>query len=265
MKEKNKLEIMQREIENESTELDTDSVYGMLTEEMRRLIDRAKSGSPHLFEMDEQALKAYLKKAGLNLTATDHRVRLKFWNEYESAVVNHAKKINISNIIYGVCSREFFYSHYLTIDSRVAWMMCVPTSYSAKVEEALEYGIDQLRDLLEEPHKGNVAMARLKLDIVKMLDQRVRGAIVQKTMSLQLNADKETTKKVALAMTEDKMKNLRKKLSDLRMQHRRLENGGILVERTEEVSKEPKGRSDSKEDESDDREGTTVLEGEVVK
>ncbi len=122
----------------------------------------------------------------------DDRLRFMFWKEYDNAQSN-IRKMKVSHIYAGVCSRECFYKVIATPE-RFAWILCPPVDYMVGAEEALTYGLEQLRDILTQRHTTmggalDSKSAALKLEVVKMLDQRVKGAIIQTTKNLNVNVN----------------------------------------------------------------------------
>lgn len=148
-------------------------------------------------EMDEQALlKSFKAHNGYEPTFTDHRIRISFWAEYE-----RAQRLGISlhmpNVYGGVCSKSYYLRNFLEDKQRVAWLLCPPAEYTQIMNEALIYGVGQLRDLLATPHKFvnsrgvetvDAKLAAVKVEIVKMFDTRLKGAVVQKTQNMHLHA-----------------------------------------------------------------------------
>lgn len=165
------------------------SVINMVPDEIKaRLLD-ARVQDPELFEKDEQELFSFLRHRKATPTATDNRLRLKFWFEYDRAKESQGKLV-VTNVISNVCSRELFYAHYLKRATKVAWLLCPPADYSHKISEALEFGLEQMRDILAQSHTitdkdGNLIgidhkLASLKLQVFKVLDDRKNGMATQK-------------------------------------------------------------------------------------
>lgn len=210
------------------------SVLNLVPSEVREKFLKARSTMPDLFEMDEVTLGRELKKFRMAPTAIDNRIRLKFWLEYDQCQFEQNPSMNMSKVIMGLMSREGFYKNYLSMYTRVAWLLCPPTNYTVKTTEALEFGLEQMRDILEmdcgEGKKFNASLAKLKFEIVKMLDQRVHGSVLQKTMNLQVNtrASANSGAAIAAAMTNNSMESLNSRLTRLRQRERELENGGLL-------------------------------------
>lgn len=192
MSEQNQRNLMVQEHQNEELSIwdeSPGSLINMLPDEVRAKLLKAQKENPDLFTMDEQELSKALRSLNQTPTATDNRLRLKFWYEFDRAKENGSNKIVIANVIAGVCSKELFYKHYLARAGKCSWLVCPPSNYKTKIVEALEFGIDQLRDILETPHyelnkdgsRGplNTKVASLKVAIFKMLDDRKNGVAKQ--------------------------------------------------------------------------------------
>ncbi len=100
------------------------------------------------------------------------------------------------HICQGVCSKQFFYEGFLSNPGRVAWLLTPPASFNSLANEALNFGIEQMRDILELDHftikKGkpviDYKLIALKMRAIALLDLRVKGAPTQKTMTLNTHA-----------------------------------------------------------------------------
>lgn len=196
------------------------ALTNMLPPVFARWIEEHLHTSPELFDKDEQTLYKYLlKEIGKQPTATDNRLRLKFWFEFDRAMSQGLDKMLVVNIIAGVCSKELFYDKYLKSPSKVAWLLCPPTGYIIKAEEALEFGLEQLRDILDQPHvvagKFDARLADLKIKIVAMLDTRVKGAPVQRSVNVNLGSSSAAAKQI-VAGTQTNMDALKAELALLR-------------------------------------------------
>lgn len=135
---------------------------------------------------------------------TDSRLRLTFWDEYNQSQVKRTR-INISNVVRGVCSRDYFYETILRDPKKLAWVATPPKDYMITQRSLLDLGLMRMKEILETPFQtemvirdrqgiairnpdGSVATVK-KIDprvmgeiqkAVQMLDMRVKGAIVQK-------------------------------------------------------------------------------------
>lgn len=191
------------------------------------MLDSLKK-EPELFGLDERDLFKALRGSNRSPSPTDNRIRLAFWMEYDSSQAE-GREFNIQKAYSGICNRSFFYQHYLNSPARVAWMVTAPVGYETKMEEALDYGLDRMREYLEidahaVPGKPNVKLMELQAKIVAMFDMRVRGGIVQRTENKTLNVNLSTSdRKVAQATQELSMEALEKRLKELDRRERALQ------------------------------------------
>lgn len=174
------------------------ALINLVPEAMKNAILRVPS---EYREQSEPELLTTLAQRKFKPDATDHRLRFMFWKEYERAVTNGGS-MHMSYVYSGICSRDYFHV-VLQRKERVAWLLCPPIDYVIAAEEALVFGIEQLRDILSLPHTYtrrnpqtkeweatiDAKAAGVKVEIIKLLDQRVKGAVVQTTRNLNLNAN----------------------------------------------------------------------------
>lgn len=163
------------------------SIINVVPDQVRESMLRLVNERPDLCDLDEQVLKRYLRsEVGMSLSATDNRIRINFWNEYDRCV-GLDKKMTIYGIISRFTSFEFFTKTFLKSNEKVCWMICPLVTYMVNAEEALAFGMDELRDTLSVPHivgnKIDHKLLNAKITIVKILDARVHGAAVQRTLN----------------------------------------------------------------------------------
>lgn len=156
------------------------SVINLVPDPLRLQIDHlSKSVHAELLTLTETDLYRALQRLNQQPNPTDNRLRIKFWIEYDRCHDSGDGKMIVTNITGRVCSRELFYKHYITNPPRLAWMLCPPASWQARAEEALNFGVDQLRLLLDLPEdkvtKFSLAASNLRLKIVQGLDDLVHG------------------------------------------------------------------------------------------
>lgn len=194
---------------------------------------------PELFDKDEHTLHKYLRAQERTPSPLDNRLRLKWWMEYDRVQARGEAQMNMVNVLAGLCSRELFYGHYLKNPNKCAWLLCPPTGYMVKAEEALEFGLEQLRDILDLPHvnygKVDTKLADLKLKIVALLDTRVQGAIVQKNVNVNLGAQAKGIDNATAAAT---MEDIKKQLTELRRRDKQSRNLPLASQGTEEIEVE---------------------------
>jgi hypothetical protein len=162
--------------------------------------DRILQLPEELLSMDESELLTEFENKHIKRIPTVNRLRIQFWTEYNLAQSQN-RPVKLINIYSGVCTQPVFHKH-LKNKLYLAWILCPPAKYEALTEEALIYGMEELRRMLDIPivgvdEEGNTCvdtkMASIKVDIVKMLDQRVRGSVIQKTQNLNVNVSAKPT------------------------------------------------------------------------
>lgn len=183
-----------------------------------------------LFGMDELTLYKYIKQdETMSITPTDNRLRLKFWMEYDYCQAFHTKGIDWKRVIAGICTYENFFRNFLKKPHKVAWLLCPPTGYAVKVNESLEFGIDQLRDILEIPHtvggKTDHKLGELKSKIVALLHVWQKGAPVQRAIVANLTGN-AAAQAAGYKGTEKSMEAMERKLKELEKKEKELMNGG---------------------------------------
>lgn len=191
---------------------------------------RASERRPDLFGLDEHSLFKILKTEKKQPTPTDNRLRIAFWSEYNRSKEN-LEKFNASHVYAGVCHKSFFYGEYLSRPENVAWMVCPPADYTTVLEEALTFGLEQLRDILSMPHASylddgsvhslNIKLMDLKAKIVSMIHERVKGSVTQRIEQKSMNLNLSTTdRRVGEAVSTLTMEDIEKRLKDLQKKDR---------------------------------------------
>jgi hypothetical protein len=171
------------------------SMVSRLPEDIKKKLFAAREATPELFKLDERTLMKTVKERGLKpLSVLDNRLRVSLWMDYDRSITE--KRLIYQGGIYaGFCTEELFNARMLE-PHRVAWIFLPPVKYEKFIEEALTYGLEQLRMVLEEDNykengKLDLGLMKLKMQIVVMLDQRQKGGYVQrmeeKKVQLNLN------------------------------------------------------------------------------
>ena len=115
------------------------SVFNLCPDPLQlQLKNLQKSELCYLLDLVEPDLFRALQKLNHIPNMIDNRLRVKFWMEYDRCYASGDRKVNISTICAGVCSRETFYKYFITRVPRLAWLLCPPQSYTAKIEEAIQ-------------------------------------------------------------------------------------------------------------------------------
>lgn len=218
-------------------ESDPEAIVNLVTDKVKEAIIKHSFEKPELFDKGEHELIKFLRTSNTQPSPLDNRLRLKFWTEYDRVMGQGLRSMSMANVLSGLCSKELFYGKYLQRPEKVAWLLCPPTGYMAKAEEALEFGLEQLRDILALDHvlpsgKVDTKLGELKAKIVAMLDARVKGAVVQRSMNVNVNTSNEAVAKAAQAAS---MEDLERQLKELRRRDRASRN---VVEVQAEVEPE---------------------------
>lgn len=211
------------------------SIVNLVPKAIRTAIEEHLHTNPELFDKDERDLYKWFRKEERIPSPTDNRLRLKFWDEYDRAQAQNLPSMTMINVLSGICSKEYFYGTYLKRPYKVAWLLCPPTGYLNKAEEALEFGLEQLRDILEQNHltggylidgqmvnqKVDLKLGDLKMKIVAMLDNRVKGAVIQRSVHLNANVGAAQIQK---ATTEATVDSLRRQIKEMDRQNKVAQN-----------------------------------------
>ncbi len=234
------------------SEINTNSaVYELLPRTIRNALDKHLEIYPHLFVLDEVELKKELKAERQPISVTDNQIRFSFWMEYRRAINLPTPALNFTTIITDICSLDYFYTKYITMPYRMAWMLCKPASYDGKLGEAVSYGIDYMREILDMPaikpdgtfdHK----LAEMKIKVTVWLDQRLHGSIVQRSEQKNLNVqltskDKDIIHQITGSKSETDLKNRIKQLesANRKIQHlpateeKEVTNESAIIEKTD--------------------------------
>lgn len=148
----------------------------------------------------------------------DRRVRIRFWEEYERAA-SEQRKMYLGNVVQdtGFPSWE---SYAVRVEDRpelLLWLMSPPPGYQIQLKEAMEIGMSKLLEILELPlrdgvtGKINTSVGLLQLQAFKMIDTRLHGAVTQRMVSVNVNAEKP---KDAVALNMDEIEKKLKQLEN---------------------------------------------------
>lgn len=187
-----------------------------------RVSDRFQKAMQHIpaeyLEKDEAELIEEIKP-----NQTINCLRFRLWEEYNKAQDTDSV-IGVHNLCKGICTPNYFYSAVLRNKKILAYLLIPPKNYETAAEEALMLGINQIRKILQFPlwdkdGKPDAKTATLQLNVMKMLDARLKGAptqrIEQKTINANLNVHEISE--------EMNMKDIEKRLRMLRGDEEKLE------------------------------------------
>ncbi len=167
---------------------DPRTAINLLPKEMGENIENAARLRPDLFGRGESELYAALKSEALLPDASDSRIRMQFWLEYDSAM-EEGRKMVVGKIYAGVLHRGYFYEKWVKVPTKIAWMMTRPTDYVTKVREARDFGMDRMRDYLSLDPKvfaptnigAQLRLMEFQAKLTAMLDNRDKGAVTSRS------------------------------------------------------------------------------------
>lgn len=189
------------------------------------IVDAVKNIPRDILDMDEEKLQ---KK--INPTLTLFSLKDKFWEEISNATF-YMRNMSSKNVFDGVCSSHHFYK-ILKDPYKAAFLLSPLRTYestvraslqsaSARYEELINIDINITKQVLnketkEWEEKTDVCpkKAALLLNVIKNLEDRVRGQAVQNILTHNTNGKKEekSADVVDVATLDQKIKELELKL-----------------------------------------------------
>ena len=139
-------------------------------------------------ELSETELKSLVRPKPM-----DYALKTSFWREYNKAEACGGV-ISFRDVYGGISTPNYFKSHILSNNYRLAWL-CRPTQiYEKEVEALLNRGTERLWELMEmDMYKDDgtldVKKGYLVLDVIKMVEQRAKGLAVQRVQSVNVNLE----------------------------------------------------------------------------
>lgn len=143
-------------------------------------------------EMSEAELYNELFHAEDSARPLLNRLRIAFWLEYEKAQAMN-RKINMTNVYASCCTLQIW-TRILRDKIKLAWILLPPADYVVAMQELLTLGVDQMREILTAPVKlpsGRIdtRLADVKVKLLQYIDQRVKGAIIQRVDNRNVNVN----------------------------------------------------------------------------
>lgn len=128
-----------------------------------------------LLVQDEETLTQLV-----NPSEQQKRIKILFWEEYNAAM-RQDRLIVIGNIIFGVCTRDYFLN-FIDTPRNVAWMLSPKPSYQLRIAELIEKGLDCLEQIfkMDVTDKTAVSVRNLQMAALRMIDMRKYGGYTQR-------------------------------------------------------------------------------------
>lgn len=209
-------------------EEDSRSLLSVMSKQLVKATLAAREHNPALFEMCEEELAQEMKKfgtGGARANLAENRLRMSFWQQYDKVMtLPNVKDIKAGDVYAGVCTLQFFYGKFMKSPVKVAWMLCPPANYVTLLEESLNHGMTQLRrylavDAIDSKGKLDVRTAEFQAKVVKMMDDRLKGGIIQRVeqKTFQMNYHKGIPGEIIQTMD---MEQLKRRLEHLKSKDR---------------------------------------------
>lgn len=219
------------------------SLINIVWADMRKSMHALLDTQPELLKLTERKLEKMVEPDPML-----SRLRLRFWDEYARAQ-DRAKRMFLEEVCRGVCSTDSWERHISMDLPKIAWIILPPASYVTTMEELLYKGLDRMREVLDFPLKDAKGTPNTKLisevvKIVQMLDQRVKGAIIQKVaIKQQIDQRTQLTTSIdplsassltELQAVENEIQNLNRKLERWAAQDQKAlplpEDEGVVID-----------------------------------
>ncbi len=217
-------------------------VLNLVPDAVRRSMERIPA---EYLLMDEVELESHAPRQ--KWTLVDRRLRTAFWIEYARAQ-DAGTGMQMTLVYSGTCSRPYFYNTILESKSKLAYIMSPPTNYALAMEEALNFGVMRLREILDFPlyttdkdgiERPDAKVADVILKTVALIDQRVKGAVIQRIEQKNLNVHMgaKTAKDQDVISVDEIDRKLAELSNSITPAHRAITVDGVLI--TEESNDEP--------------------------
>lgn len=187
------------------------------------LSNRIKALPKEWFTWDLKKLKNHVKPGKIV-----EALRYSFWLEYSNTVYNGKDKMVLYRVWSPICTDYYFHEEVCKTPLLLCWMLQPPQKYARCMEALLDHSVDRLREILDLPivdKKGKInhQVAKLIMSIHNRLEDRVQGAIVQKTETKTLSMNFSSSMRNATEAQLDK------RLRELRNAERNLLEAGETI------------------------------------
>ena len=161
----------------------------------------------------------YLLKDDENY-ATTRRIRHQFWNVFNHAISLDKPKITNTSIYSGIVSKQAF-EKLIECDFRATYIFTQPYDIQAIQHDLLYEGYRYLDEIMAIPimdsrGKPDHKAIQTKINIIKMMEDRLHGSVVQREQKYIENVEKKELHPMDsqknLDLLQDEVNKLRKKL-----------------------------------------------------
>lgn len=162
------------------------------------MADSMRKCSSEVLCMDEDEIRKFKR-----ITPTVEKLRIAFWEEYTKSV-REERPINAIDIYRTVCSK-MQYKMVISDPHRLTYMLKPPMTIINEQKALLLKSHREMWEVMDFPiiqdellkngktrRSINLQLAKLKFEITKFLDERLQGAPVQRTLTINKNIDSKT-------------------------------------------------------------------------
>lgn len=161
------------------------------------------------------------------------QLRKSIWDEFERVRASGGM-MNTRRICHGICTAAYLFTRVGRDRVKLRYLMQPPIDYRQKLVALDEASMGELQQLMRLPtttKSGYVdsRFAKVKLEIWKVVDQRLRGAVVQKVDSRRVNVNLQGgVKEVEQLSGPRSVEQIDEEIKRLREESSRLERPGRI-------------------------------------
>jgi hypothetical protein len=181
-----------------------------------KFVDKMRNVSSYIWDMDESE-----QRAAVHISPLEDKLRIAFWQEYEEAV-KRDRSMDMRNVYAPLCSASYFYKM-LDNPHKCAFILTPPMSAIIERKYIRQLAYRRVKEILEAPilKDGSLdaAAAKVCLEVLRNMDERIDGAVAQRidqrTLSLQKVQQINEYEKEKLYKLDQEIIEYKKKLGEI--------------------------------------------------
>lgn len=163
--------------------------------------------SNELLMMNEEELEQRFRPSNL-----DFMLRRRLWEKFREAGALSLPNIPNIEIYRGICTDQNFYDRVLKNPEKLAWLIHPVQDPDEMLKEAYEFSLKKVREILRMPVDSKSAPAILKA--AEFLTNRVKGPVVQRIDSRNVNVTVDSDRPLSNDEIKNKLLELQEKIQD---------------------------------------------------
>jgi len=177
---------------------DPRSVYNLVPGAMQDAMDEI---DPKFYDYRFASIEKHLRP-----DVRDYQLRVAFWREYNHTQDNWKRSISLHAVMKGICSAHYMWNDVLRNPLKLAFILFPVTDMQASMEEMMDLGLREMRKILKMPNSGkggaNLPVIREKIKIVALLQNRIKGSVIQRVAvdqrtNVKISSSSEAPKSLA--------------------------------------------------------------------